>query len=199
MKWIRVADLEIWANTVGSRTGLSELVSALVRASASDANSYRFPTGDSAQTSGYDGSLEAKAVPPFIPEGRSVWEFGTGEDYLGKANRGYERRSANPLSAVPIETTFVFVTPRHWKRDDPSLEGWQKEKTAKGPWKEVRIVDSVALEDWLENCPAVAARRSSEGSRGGRARARARPGKEASPLFPQRAQSGSRTLHCGAA
>ena len=158
MKWIRVAELELWANTVGSRTGLSELVCALVRASASDANSFRFPTGDSAQTPGYDGSLEAKAVPPFIPEGTSVWEFGTDKDYLGKANRDYEKRSANPLSAVPVETTFVFVTPRHWKRDDPSLEGWQKEKTAKGLWKEVRIVDSVALEDWLENCPAVAAR-----------------------------------------
>jgi hypothetical protein len=156
MKWIFVPHLEMWANTTGSRTRLSELVSALVRATASDLNSFRFPSGDSAQAPGYDGSLEAKGVPPYIPDGKSVWEFGTSSDYLSKANEDYENRSTHPRSAVPQQTTFVFVTPRHWKRHQPSLEEWQDEKTAQGPWKEVRVIDGVALEHWLDQYDAVA-------------------------------------------
>jgi hypothetical protein len=162
MKWIEARHLEIWADTIGSRTRLSDLVSALVRASASNINDFSFPKGDSAELAGYDGTLVAQGVPSYVPDGKSVWEFGTEKDYLKKANKDYESRTADALSASPSETTFVFVTPRTWRRKKPSLKAWQKAKTDEGKWKDVRAIDGVALEDWLEQCPAVAARAARE-------------------------------------
>lgn len=157
MKWIRAEDLERWADTIDSRTTLSELVSALVRASASNSSAFRFPTGDSAQIPGYDGALDAKGVPPYVPDGKSVWEFGTDADYVKKATADYRARSGNPDVESLKQTTFVFVTPRRWKRDKPSLQEWQDEREAEGKWKAVKIIDGIGLEDWLERCPAIAA------------------------------------------
>ena len=81
MKWITAGQLDDWADRTDARTALSELVSALIRASAPDMQAYRFPTGDSAQIPGYDGHLVAKGVAPFVPDGESVWEFGTDKGY----------------------------------------------------------------------------------------------------------------------
>lgn len=162
MKWINVLDLDRWADTTASRTSLSELVSALVRASAPERTSFLFPTGDSAQAPGYDGSLEAKGLLPFVPDGKSVWEFGVERRYLHKANEEYGKRTKTPRGANQSETTFVFVSPRHWKRGKPSLEEWQNVKTREGVWKSVRAIDGAGLERWLEECPAVAARLARE-------------------------------------
>jgi len=69
MNWVTALNLEQWAARIGARTQLSELVSRLVRATAKDIQSFRFPTGDSAQIPGYDGRLTAVGVPPYIPDG----------------------------------------------------------------------------------------------------------------------------------
>lgn len=157
MKWISALNLDSWANTIGSRTALSELISKLVRASVAEITAFRFPTGDSAQIPGYDGSLTATRGLPYVPEGQSVWEFGTESTYLEKANRDFNMRSAAPGGIDPAECTFVCVTPRTWVKDKPSLEEWQREKTSQGPWKDVKLIDGAKLETWLENSPAVAA------------------------------------------
>ncbi len=155
MKWIRAANLKQWAdNTVLSRTALSELVSSLVRASAPSPKSFFFPTGDSAQLKGYDGRLESDGAPPYVPEGKSVWEFSTEADVPGKANRDYEARKENPRGAVPAETTFIFVTPRVWEKADE----WEKAKNDEKLWKDVRVLTGVDLEGWFEQSPAVAAK-----------------------------------------
>jgi hypothetical protein len=112
MKWLTALDLDRWADTIASRADLSEVISALVRASATDIQSFRFPTGDSAQIAGYDGRLTASGLPPYIPDGESVWEFGVTADYLAKANDNYEGRTGNPGAVPPKQTTFVFVTAR---------------------------------------------------------------------------------------
>lgn len=96
MKWVTALNLQQWAERIDARTALSEIVSALVRASAPNIQSFRFPTGDSAQIPGYDGQLIATGVPPYLPDGHSVWEFGTGEDYFDKANGDYKGRTDNP-------------------------------------------------------------------------------------------------------
>ena len=112
MKWITATNLEQWAATIGSRTELSGMIAALVRASAKEIGAYRFPTGDFAQLPGYDGFLDVKGVPPWIPNGLSVWEFGTGEDPEAKAANDYDQRTKNPRNVDPASATFVFVTPR---------------------------------------------------------------------------------------
>jgi hypothetical protein len=95
----------------------------LVRASAKNIAAYRFPTGDSSELPGYDGILEAEAVPPWVPGGKSVWEFGTGDDPQDKATSDFNKRKKNPdVDVVPAETTFVFVTARVWH--DESRARW---------------------------------------------------------------------------
>ena len=161
MKWIEARHLVAWAELIDARSRLSEIVSQLVRASAASISAYRFPTGSSAQLPGYDGRLTAipaQAYAAFLPEGDSVWEWGTGADYYKKAERDYSTRTKSPGDAVDAaQTTFVFVTPQIWDRTNPSLEGWAVAKRAEGVWKDVRALDAVQLEHWLELCPAVAA------------------------------------------
>jgi len=93
-----------------------------------------------------------------LPEGDSVWEWGAGADYYAKAEQDYSTRTKTPREGVdPKQTTFVFVTPRVWDRTNPSLDGWAAQKKSEGIWKDVRALDAVQLEHWLEICPAVAA------------------------------------------
>jgi len=160
MKWIEARHLVSWADRIEARVRLSEIVSKLVRASAAGISAYRFPTKDSAQIPGYDGRLTAipeDAYRAFLPEGDSVWEWGAGTDYYAKAEGDYSTRTKAPDAANPSQTTFVFVTPRRWDRTNPSADGWAGEKKAEGIWKDVRVLDAVQLEQWLELCPAVAA------------------------------------------
>lgn len=158
MKWITALNLDAWASTINARTALSELVGELVRASSARTEDFRFPTGDSAQIPGWDGLLEAVGAPPYVPDGKSVWEIGVDEDYFGKANGDYDKRTKKPRAAIPKETTFVFVTPRTWKRNSPTLSEWEAQKRGEGIWRDVKVIDGVGLEDWLDRNAAVAAR-----------------------------------------
>lgn len=94
-------------------------------------------------------------MPPYIPGGTSVWEFGTNREAHRKAQSDYRGRSAKPGSVTPSDSTFVFVTPRVWSGG----ENWRdrKRKARSNKWKDVRVIDGIALEDWLERNPAVAA------------------------------------------
>lgn len=163
MKWITALNLENWAQTLPSRTQFSELIGNLIRASVEKITDYRFPTGDSAQLTGYDGRLiTAEAFLPYVPAGESVWEFGTDEDVLQKVNKDYSTRTQNPGSVDPAKNTFVLVTARRWTGKKVSLEEWCSQKKDEKIWKDVRIIDAVGLEDWFERSPAVAARAARE-------------------------------------
>ena len=162
MKWIHARQLENWSETIDSETRLSELVSSLIRASVSETRYVRFPTGDSARLPGYDGTLIAESTCPYVPDGNSVWEFGTEGKYMEQGNRNFDKRSSKLGAFNPAETSFVFVSPRAWERNNPSLEQWQQEKTKQGPWKSVRFIDGVQLEAWLEESEAVAVRFATE-------------------------------------
>lgn len=158
MKWITAPDLERWAERLDARTRLSELISDLVRASVREISSFRFPTGDSAQLPGYDGSLICSEGSPYVPEGLSVWEFGTDGDYVGKATKDYKTRTASPGTIDRGLNTFVFVTPRTWASKKIGREKWLQERLADSPWKDIRIIDGTSLEDWLGLNEAVASR-----------------------------------------
>lgn len=106
MRWISAQDLERWANeTTASRADVAELVGDLIRASATETAYYRFPKRDSAQLPGFDGRLNARGLPPYVPDGDSIWEFGTEKDYLDKVNRDYASRTGDPLGLQKRETT----------------------------------------------------------------------------------------------
>lgn len=158
MEWITALDLERWAGTITSRTDLAGIVGDLIRASAADVTDFRFPRGDSGEVHGFDGRVSARGMPPYVPDGDSVWEFGVDRDYLKKANSDYNSRSTDPKDVKPAETTFVFVTPYRWTRSAPSREEWQKSKRDEGVWRDVRALDGISLEEWFKQGEAVAAR-----------------------------------------
>jgi hypothetical protein len=161
MKWLDAGQIDAWSGRVDARTRLSEVVAQLVRASAAGISEYDFPTGDSAQRPGFDGRLTATPATgfeQFLSAGASVWEYGTSEDFLKKANEDYKTRTEKPGQAVnPAETTLVVITGRRWNLLKPTLAEWIAEKRAEGHWKDVRAYDAIALEAWLDLCPAVAA------------------------------------------
>ena len=158
MKWITAADIDNWTAREPRRAQelLPQLVWKLILASCKHIDDHHFPYGKSVQYSGYDGYLNTTDVHPFIPTGKSVWEFGTNADSQGKLNDDYIKRTENPNGIILNETTFCFVTTRIWNHRQGIVETTIAKNNEK-LWKAVQIYDANSLEMWLEKCPAVSA------------------------------------------
>jgi hypothetical protein len=159
MRWISAKALDTWADTQIGRAEVARLVGRLIWATAKTLRSFRFPAGEAGEIPGFDGHLIAdpEFVQPFVPGGESVWEFGTDKNYVKKANDVYEDRTNKPGLIDSSKSTFVFVTPRIWKRPrGPTLVDWEKQKQAERKWAHVLAIDAVKLETWLEQHAAVA-------------------------------------------
>jgi hypothetical protein len=113
--------------------------------------SIRVPVGDQISLPGYDGMVETTASHPYVPMGRSVWEMGTGEPG-SKAEHDYRRRSEIPEITDRKSMAFVFVSPHHFRGKDK----WIKDKEREKVWREVRVIDVVDLDTWLDLQPGVA-------------------------------------------
>ncbi|SDD96192.1 hypothetical protein [Paraburkholderia lycopersici] len=158
MRWVTATNLQQWADTLQARTSFPALVADLIRATAANISDIRFPNGDKGQVRGFDGVLDATGMPTYVPDGRSIWEFGVTEGAAGKAASDYEKRTRQVDEAARKETTFVFVSPRTWDNPTVKLPDWVQAKREQGAWKDVKYIDGAMLEDWLSTCPAVAAR-----------------------------------------
>lgn len=158
MKWITALNLQQWADTLPARTNFPGLVADLIRASASEISSIRFPSGDKGQVRGFDGFLEAAGVPPYVPDGHSIWEFGVTAGAAGKANDDYAKRTAEVDEDIRRHTTFVFVSPRTWDNHREKIADWVQKKRDLREWKSVEYFDGAVVEDWLAENPAVASR-----------------------------------------
>ncbi len=97
---------------------------------------------------------EASEGTPWIPAGRSGWEFGTNEDPKAKAESDFNKSVKAIDKKERAETTFVFVTPRRWA----GKGAWAEAKKTKRLWKDVLAhYDASDLEQWLEqSLPAQA-------------------------------------------
>lgn len=154
-EWVR-------GNAQAAQGRIVELVWRLVAASAPKPKERRFPLGDSIGQAGPDGVLDTDfGFDPFVPQGKSMWEVGTGIDAGDKATRDYR----DTTKATPQETrqlcTFVFVTPlsgrRGWPhtwKDDAQAK-WLQERRQRNEWLDVRVIDGSKLIDWLHQFPAV--------------------------------------------
>jgi hypothetical protein len=151
MHWITSTDLKNWAPKRDCQENLPLLVRKLIRASSSNISKILFPAGDSVVYSGWDGILESSVATEYIPNGTSLWEFGTEKTITKKANEDYEKRKLNSLGHDPHQATFIFVTPYHWPNKDKWITDRKKEKH----WKDVRVYDSEHLEEWIDEAPAV--------------------------------------------
>jgi len=153
MKWIDTTDLRQWANRRNCQETLPELVRKLIRATSDSIESVYFPSGENVLIGGWDGVAILTSGIEYLPDGISVWEFGTNSGVKAKADEDYEKRTKNPLGYNPAECTYVFVTPRLWTKSDE----WIEEKRKDGVWKDIKVIDAAILEEWLEIAPTVAA------------------------------------------
>jgi plasmid maintenance system antidote protein VapI len=151
---IKANDIERWvSHNIRARSRLAVFLRTLVHSTASGLTKVEFPGNDDAERPGWDGFVEASAGTPWVPAGRSGWEFGTNEDPKAKADGDFKQRVKALDQKVRVETTFVFVTPRRW----PGKAAWMTAKQAKRLWKHVRAYDASDLEQWLEQSLAAQA------------------------------------------
>lgn len=156
--------LDVWVrgNARDAQGVIAELVWRLVAASCPSPKERRFPLADSIGQHGPDGILNVDLpFDPFVPEGRSFWEIGTGVDSNDKATKDYNRLVRDLPPAVRIDSTFVFVTPlsgtRNWEHTwkDGAQATWIEKRKDQGDWKDVRVIDGTRLIDWIHQFPPV--------------------------------------------
>lgn len=151
---IKAVDIETWVErNVSARTRLSVLLRMLANSTGQGITKIDFPGNDDAERPGWDGFIDASQATPWIPIGQSGWEFGTEKNIKRKADGDIAKSVIGNSKAERDQTTFVFVTPRHW----PGKGAWAQANKAMGQWKDVRAYDSSNLEQWLEQSLAAQA------------------------------------------
>lgn len=144
---IKANDVETWAShNIAARSRFAVFLRTLVHSTGGGLKEVTFPGNDDAERAGWDGLTEASEGTPWVPAGRSGWEFGTNEDPKAKAEKDYKKSVAATTASERAVMDFIFVTPHRWAGKD----AWIAEKRAKGAWKDVRAYDSSDLEQWLE-------------------------------------------------
>jgi addiction module HigA family antidote len=144
---IKANDIEGWvSHNIPARGRLAVFLRTLVHSTGSGLTKVDFPGNDDAERPGWDGFTEASEGTPWVPAGRSGWEFGTNEDSKAKAEGDFKKSVKALDKKERAETTFVFVTPRRWS----GKAAWVVAKKEKGAWKDVRAYDASDLEQWLE-------------------------------------------------
>ena len=140
-------DIEAWATpNVSARVRLSVFLRTLVHSTGVGLRTVDFPGNDDAMRPGWDGLVEAEEGTPWIPKGRSGWEFGVDKNVKGKADGDFAKSVKATPQADREQMTFVFVTPRRWS----GKADWVKSMKTSHQWKDVRAYDASDLEQWLE-------------------------------------------------
>lgn len=156
--------LDAWVrgNAEKAQGIIVELIWRLISASSPQPKERRFPLGDSIGQHGPDGVLNTEfAYNPFVPEGISYWEIGTGQKARDKATSDYKDLTENLDIDIRRQSTFIFVTPLSgktdweysWKKDAQAT--WLSTRRQLNDWRDVRIIDGTCLIDWLQAFPAV--------------------------------------------
>ncbi len=144
---ITARDIEQWTEgNLEARSHLAVLLRRLVNSTGQELSLVDFPGYGNAERKGWDGRVDAGVATPWIPLGKSRWEFGCSEDPRQKANSDYKARVGAIPESDRLAMDFVFVTPRSWSGKGQ----WAQDNEARGEWKSVRVYDASDLEQWLE-------------------------------------------------
>lgn len=144
---ITANDIEAWASqNIAARSRFAVFLRTLVHSTGIGLTEVDFPGNDDSQRGGWDGRVVAGEGTPWVPSGRSGWEFGTNEDPKAKADGDYKKSVDATDVADMASIEFVFVTPRRW----PGKNAWAAKRKAEGLWTNVRAYDSSDLEQWVE-------------------------------------------------
>ena len=151
---ISVAMMETWSETIEARSKLPDLIRKLIYATGEKVlKTLDFPGNDSSQMQGWDGVVEAKESILNIPEGKSVWELGTGKYLSKKLNEDYEKRTKQTSEEARKNLTFVLVSSRKYTKK----QQWIEKRQEKREWKKVLFYDADDLVQWLERTTPVSA------------------------------------------
>lgn len=151
------------ANTTLGDSLLPEIVRRLIRASAREVTAIRFPSGESTFQPGVDGELHAKGIPPYVPDGYSIWEFSVEKSAAAKINKDFDKRSdpsatAEYMGQTRDQISYVAVTLRRWTQAKGTTRAtFLREARKLGVWKDVQVIDADNLEEWLDLSPSVTA------------------------------------------
>jgi hypothetical protein len=156
--WIDKPQLDAFAQSNAAQRLLPRLVGNLILAVADAPEVFRFLTDEAAQIRGYDGALVSRGAPPFVPAGKSYWEFGCDRDYVKKARKSVRDRTSGTPRDEQAESALVVVTPWHYDRPRMTIQVFEAELLRGTGWKSVKLLDGAVLKHWLEKAPAVAAR-----------------------------------------
>ena len=143
---IKAENINNWASRIKARSELPALLRRLIQSTGRDLIRVDFPAYDNAERPGWDGIVETSTPTPWIPIGKSGWEFGCSQTPHTKAEDDYKSRMRSVPPTERRERIFIFVTPRNWH----GKKIWAKEKAKLGDWKDVRAYDASDLEQWLE-------------------------------------------------
>jgi hypothetical protein len=158
LNWIDKHQLDLFAETTGAKLKLPRLVSELILATSDIPDVLRFLADESGQVRGFDGVLVSPGAPPFVPAGKSYWEFGCEKDVRKKAREDLASRTATVDPAERAQATLVLVTPRHYDSPRQRREDFISKASAGSGWKDVWLIDGQELKHWLDMAPGVAAR-----------------------------------------
>jgi hypothetical protein len=129
---------------------LPSLVLRLINATAV-VKGFRFLEGDSIRLPGPDGRTKITIGNQFVPDGYGLWEISTSKMVKRKANKDFGKPV--PSDVDPTNTTYIAVSSHIWK--DKEKKAWIDETKKTGKWCDVRLIDAVDLEAWLNLAPVV--------------------------------------------
>jgi hypothetical protein len=105
-------ELQSFADTRLCEEVLPELIWLLITNSVLDLTECRIPYGDSITQPGFDGLVEtANGFRQFVPQKKSYWEIGRGNNPQVKATIDFKKRTKNTTIQERLQTKYVFVTP----------------------------------------------------------------------------------------
>ena len=145
------SEISNWADKPDANHQLPELVRRLILATIPQTASIVMPSGSSVRMPGWDGLLEVPEGNPWIPKGRSAWEFTCNRNSKAKADDDYTKRTKDPNGIDLSQTTFVLVTTRRWA----GKSDWETARQNEPYWSNVCVLDAINLVEWLEQAPAV--------------------------------------------
>lgn len=148
---ITATQIAEWAKTRSAQASLPRLIRRLVHA-AGTPTQIAFPAGDSTSLPGWDGELLSERGNPWVPKGKSFWEFSCEAKVTAKANKDYDKRTKQTPQEIRATSILVIILARRWSQK----ARWIESKRSERKWAEVRAYDADDLEQWLEQSPAIA-------------------------------------------
>ena len=144
---VSASDLKGWPETRArdAQENFPELVRRLL-AETPGVTNVSIRAGDGIAIGGYDGIADSSGTA-YLPEGRLLFEFGTGRQPASKAAQDYAKR----VSDTPSGAVFVFATPRRWA----GAAAWADQRKRDGFFADVRVLDADDLEAWLTATPGA--------------------------------------------